>query len=140
MNIEILKTELALSKYDALTDAAAALDLTSLAVAIKVPIPTHDVKAYLLISSKWNAIRKSALVEAEDFVDVISSMLSVDFNLPGVEARVTTILDALVTAALIDAAADKAYILSLSNKTISRAEQLGISDVTEYYVRLARGV
>jgi len=139
MNFEILKAELLNAQYVALTDADAAALLNTVNIATKISVSTHDVKSYLLISGKWNAIKKSVDVSAEDFIDVIESMQSVDFNLTGVEPRVVQIIDDMIIAGLLDAI-DKAYILSLSTATVSRATQLGLGNVTAYYVNLARGL
>jgi len=66
-------------------------------------------------------------------------MESVDFNLAGVEPRVTAILTALKTATLISAV-DKTYILSLGNGTSSRASILNLGLVTQGHIEKARGM
>ena len=138
MNIQTLKTELALPKYSAMTDQQAADDLNTADIINYQVVDYSDVSSYLSVKDKRLAIAESALESARTFMLDIREFKTFDLNKPFVKDTVTRRLDALIVDSLIDAT-DKAIILSLADGApISRAQELGLGVVSEYYVNHAR--
>jgi hypothetical protein len=138
MNYDILKLELQDAAYATMTDEEAAQALNALVVDAKQSISSHDIRKYLMLVDKLLPIESSALESATAATRALEIFPAFDMTESAVEAKLTAVLDALITDSLIDAA-DKAAILSLGDKLISRAELLGFPDVGVWHVAMARG-
>jgi hypothetical protein len=138
MNYEILKLELQDAAYAAMTDAEAAQALNALVVDAKQSISSHDIRKYLMLVDKLLPIESSVLESATAATRALEIFPAFDMTESAVETKLIAVLDALITDSLIDAT-DKAAILSLGDKLISRAELLGLPDVGVWHVEMARG-
>ena len=137
MDFNILNIELQLPKYSAMNDAQAANAVNSVNIKTKVGISTHDMQQYLVLVDKLILIEASPAPLAVEAVRVMELFQSLDISDSTIEAKTVSIVDGLIVAGLLDES-DKAYILGLGNKTISRAEELGLSAVIEANVKFAR--
>lgn len=124
--IAILKTELALPAYSALTDEECLTALQAENIQTKQNIESKDIQKYLALQGKLLPLEASTADSAKEAVRMLDLFESFTFSEGAVETKLTAVLDALVADTLIDAN-DKAYILGLGEKLISRAEELGIS-------------
>ena len=138
MNYDILKLELQDAAYAAMTDAEAAQALNALVVDAKQSISSHDIRKYLMLVDKLLPIETSVLESATAATRALEIFPAFDMAETAVETKLIAVLDALITDSLIDAT-DKAAILSLGDKLISRAELLGLPDVGVWHVEMARG-
>ena len=138
MNYTKLKTELQNVKYSTMTDAEAATDLNLVNVVTKQPITAHNIRKYLMLISKLVTLEASSDPSAIEAVRALEVFPNLDISEPAVSAKLTSILSALVTATLLTEA-EKVGILSMGDKTVSRAEELGVGKVRERDTRTARG-
>lgn len=138
MNYTKLKTELQNVKYSTMTDAEAATDLNLVNVVTKQPITAHNIRKYLMLISKLVTLEASSDPSAIEAVRALEVFPNLDISEPAVSAKLTSILSALVTATLLTEA-EKVGILSMGDKTVSRAEELGLGKVRERDTRTARG-
>jgi len=104
-----------------------------------------DVASYLRLVDKWYTLNTSTDPAAKSFILDMNTFKSFDLGkvvptgVPTVLATVTTALDNLITAGIINAT-DKTIILSLGNDPISRAEELGITFEGVFDITNARNV
>jgi len=137
MDFKLLKNELIQAQYIALNDADAAVLLNDKTIIIQQAIVSSDIRRYLLLVNKLIALESSQESEAIESTRALDLFTEFDITDALVESKLISLLDALVVAALISAS-DKDYILALGNKTISRAEELGLGTVIEANVKFAR--
>ena len=129
MNLEVLKTEIALPMYSAMTDQQIATSINTLSVINYKIVDYADVASYLTVVSKYLVISESTLESARSFMLAMNTFKTFNLNLPLVSTTVGNILVALKTDNLIDAT-DEALILSLADApNISRATELGLPEV-----------
>lgn len=135
--LSILKTELALPAYSAMTDAECLTALTTADIPKKIDISARDIQKYLALQNKLMALEASATDSAKAAVRYLELFDSFSMDDPEVETALTGILDALVTDSLITAT-DKTNILAMGSKMISRAEEIGVGNVKLGWIEQAR--
>jgi len=127
--------------YASMTDQQAADALGARNRARKRPLPTHDIKKYMVLNDLWLQIKQSTTAEAQVALDALATFEFFDVTDAAtgalVEARLVAILDGLIAKGLITTQ-NKADILALTNEPISRAEELGVSPVSQVDVAKAR--
>ncbi|MBV1888709.1 MAG: hypothetical protein KUG67_00485 [Proteobacteria bacterium] len=129
--MSILSDELALPAYAATTSEQAANLLNAKTIAAFQPITTHDMQQYLVLVDQLLEIEACTSDACKKAVRAMEIFDSFDVTNPAILAKLTAVLDALVSETAISfAEGDKAVILSLGNDLISRAEQLGIRVTT----------
>jgi len=115
--------------YNAIADIDRFDYLVNKNIIVKQSINIRDIKSYLTLQQKWFAINTTDLLSAKQAVFTISEFKpAFDMSIPGAEPILINMLDALNADSMISTS-DKDYILSLGNKKISRAEQLGINNL-----------
>ena len=124
--LSILKTELALPAYSAMTDEQCLTALTTQDIPVKQSISSHDIRQYLAVNNKFMALENSVASIAKMTSRYMDVFPSFDMTDSSVETTVTNALTALVAEGLITTD-DKTAILAMGTKMISRAEELGIS-------------
>ena len=129
MDYSALKTELALPAYAEMTDSEAAESINAPVIASHKKVDYSDVASYLMLVEKYLTISESTSASGKSFMLAMTTFNSFDLRKPGVETAVVNLLDALIVDGLITAS-DKAAILALADDTISRAQELGLGDVT----------
>ncbi|MBL4709755.1 MAG: hypothetical protein JKY48_15080 [Flavobacteriales bacterium] len=101
-----------------------------------------DVIGYLVIERKYIAIKQSTESSAVEFITALEDLGSFDLSKQGATtnaaATVSTLLDELVTAGLLNAT-DKAVILSLATEKVSRQTELGIVNASMGAIEVVRG-
>lgn len=132
-NKEILTTELQLAKYSGMTAQQAFNDLTNKNIVAKQRIDTRDIQKYLALKDKLLVVETSTTTAAKKAVRMMELFDCFSMDESNVETALTAVLDALIVDNLIDAT-DKAAILAMGEKLISRAEQLGINNLRLGYV------
>jgi len=141
MNYELLKAELLEPAYNGLSDADTATLINSETVSIKQRIETHAVQQYLMLTDLLILIESGTSDAAKTATRALQIFESFDMNNPLIEGKFTAILDGLVADALIGFTnTNKLTILSLGNKTISRATELGFGVVREGDIKFARSL
>jgi len=113
--------------FASMTDSEALAALQAKNIIVQRPIATSTIKAYLM-PDKWRTISDSTLPSAKNAVDALTLFDTFDITDPAYLAKLTTVLDALITDSLITAA-DKTTVLSLGDRTESWCDQNGISDL-----------
>ncbi|MEE4290659.1 MAG: hypothetical protein V2J13_02820 [Cycloclasticus sp.] len=142
MDYQTLKTELLEPVYSGLSDADAAVLLNTENISIKQEIESHDIRQYLMLVDLLIVIENGAsdaAIKAARALDIFPV-----FNManPMIEGKFIAILDGLVADVTIPdfLEAHKNTILSMGNKTISRANELGLGAVREGDIQFARGL
>jgi len=127
--------------YASMTDQQAADALSARNRVRKRPLPTHEIKKYMVLNDLWLPIKQSTTAEAQIALDALATFEFFDVADAAtgalVEAKLTSILDGLIAKGLITAT-HKTDILAMANEPISRAEDLGFSPVTPVDVAKAR--
>ena len=126
--LSILKTELALPAYSAMTDEECLTALTAQDIPSKVSITNHDIRKYLALQNKLIPMESSSSASAIAAVRYLEVFETFAMDEPEVETALTAILDGLIADSLITAT-NKNNILAMGSKMISRAEELGISNI-----------
>jgi hypothetical protein len=122
-----LRLKLQETGFASMTDAEALVSLQDQTIAVKQPILSHSIRAYLM-PDKWRVIADSSLASAKNAVDALSAFDRFDISNPVYLSKLTAVLDALITDSLITTA-DKTVILSLGDKLESWCEQNGMTDL-----------
>ena len=146
----VLRSELATQAYSGLSDADAAAALNSPTAGPNVAVSSVDARYILLTSPWWGAIciaadgatidptiRAIAITVRDTLLH--TSMIATDA--PEVRSNVAAMLNALVSAGLLDGAT-RDRLLALTASTTTRAAQLGLPWVggpSAYDVHIARG-
>jgi len=126
----ILKTKLADPAIAALADEQARADaLNTKDIAVKTTIYTYDIKAYLFASNKWRAIKDGATTEDKEAIDALTLFDSFDAANPTYLARLTQVLDGLITTNRL-LPNDKTAILAFGDALQSWSDQNWTGDVT----------
>lgn len=98
----------------------------------------HDVKQYISLIGLRLPLMDSTTPACREFNTALEDFKDSGFDLftPMILGKITQVMDALIAETLIPDFTEttKLTLLSLGNKTISRAEQLGLS-ITEVDVR-----
>lgn len=136
-NISILKTELQNAAYSTMTDAECLASLTAKNISAKQNITNHDIRKYLALQGKLMVMEASTLDSAKTAVRYLDLFDVFAMDEVAVEMALTAMLDALIVDALIDAT-DKANILAMGDKMISKAESLSIGSVSIWEIEKAR--
>ncbi len=138
MNEHILKTELALTKYLPMKNEQVFLDLKIQSIPKKVPISTGAIKQYLIVSNLWMPIKTANTDNTNIVMDSLREFSSFDVDKPEIEAVLVKILDALILDVTAFTKKNKTDILALGDTMVSRADVLGISDITMGDIERAR--
>ena len=125
--LEILKAELALPAYSAMTNQEALDALQLQNIETSTPIQTRDIFKYLALNNKLIQLESATADSAKMANRMLSLFEYFSVNEPQVLTALTATLDALITDGLLNEG-DKTAILSLGSKPISRAEELGIGN------------
>lgn len=136
--VMILKTELQSEKYSPMSHTQAAIDLNDKTIPAKQEIPVHDIKQYLMMSGTWLAIKNSQTDNSAVAMDALQEFESFDVTNPQILAVLTAILDGLVTDITGFTSSEKAVVMAMGDKLISRGEELGLGNVTAGHVQAAR--
>jgi len=135
--MSILQTELQNPVYADKTDAEAATMLNTSNIAMKQSIASHDIRKYLMLVDKLLPIESSALDSAKSATRALEIFPTFDMTETSVETKLIAVLDALIVDSLLSTE-DKTFILSLGDKLISKAEELGLGKVSIWQVQGAR--
>ena len=135
--MSILQTELQNPVYADKTDAEAATMLNTSNIATKQSIASHDIRKYLMLVDKLLPIESSALDSAKSATRALEIFPTFDMTETSVETKLIAVLDALIVDSLLSTE-DKTFILSLGDKLISKAEELGLGKVSIWQVQGAR--
>jgi hypothetical protein len=135
--MSVLSNELVLPAYDGLSDAECLAALQQRNIPAKQPITSHDIKAYLNVVDKRLTIIDSATTAARKATLALDDFESFDMGDPAYAAKLTQVLDDLVAADLL-IADDKAAILAMGDKFITRLEELKIPHTRLGHVQRAR--
>lgn len=135
--MSILQTELQNPVYADKTDAEAATMLNTSNIAMKQSIASHDIRKYLMLVDKLLPIESSALDSAKSATRALEIFPTFDMTETSVETKLIAVLDALIVDSLLSTE-DKTFILSLGDKLISKAEELGLGKVSIWQVQEAR--
>jgi len=113
-----------------------------------VPIPSREVRRYLLIAGAWSAIKDDALIGSTPetrqacitLIDALDNFEDFDMSDAAVATAVNGALDALIATGHLDEATmgQKTAILALGNDKQSRAKELGLPYIRAGYVDAAR--
>ena len=122
----ILKTELALPAYSAMTDEERLTSLELVDIAAKGSITTHEIQIYLEFIDKLYTIRTHVSDEAKHVTMVLDQFESFDMSDTNQETVLTTNLQAIVTATVITQA-QMDVVINYGNILIDRLTELGIS-------------
>jgi len=139
MNYEILKVELQNPTYSVLSDTEVTAALNAESITVKTSVSAHDIRKYLMLVDKLLSIEASSLNSAKAATRSLEIFSSFDLTESAVEAKLTAVLDALITDGLIDGT-DKSTILALGDKLISRATELGLPKISTWNVTEARAM
>lgn len=130
--------------YTSMTDDQIVASLAAEDRVVLVPVVSAELLAWSAGNGRYMKIKTASedATKNDDIRSIAFAALmmlerdgtSFDFNIPGREA----LLDALIAVGTLDAT-DKAALKSLAERTISRAEELGISPVRLGAVQRARG-
>ena len=126
---EILVLEFSNAIYSTMTDQEAFDYITDVTVVKVGDIPVFEIEKYLAIKLKLLAIEDSVITSARGFVRVLKLFDSIPLDEPDVLSLMNSLLNSLVTEGLITAD-DKSALIAMGSKTISRAKELGISNLT----------
>jgi hypothetical protein len=109
-------------------DAAIVAHFNTPSIALKGSIETKDIKQYLILRDLRVAIKNSQSIPCQTVMLALSDFETFDCSNPMILAKLTQVLDDLITDSLIPnfVQADKDYILSLADTLISPAESLGL--------------
>lgn len=125
MNRNVLIAELSLPAYSGLTDQECLDLLQAKNITVKQDISAHDIQKYLALKGKLIPLENSVSPSAISANRMLELFDLFTISEPAVEVALTATLDALILDTLIDAT-DKAVILSMGEKQISRADELGL--------------
>ena len=122
----LLTQELKKAEYSGMTDQQRYDDLKSM-IPVKIPIMTRDVQQYLFLTDDYLPIKRGTTDAAELAMDALTIFApQFDYHLPVVEAKLVSVLDALVAdTSLVFSEADKTAILALGESTITKEKTLG---------------
>lgn len=123
-----LKEELQDAVYNGKTDAECLALLTTKNIPAKQSISNQDMKNYLVAVGKLRGIKEGTTDSAKDAWLAVNEIPSFDMSNPAYEASLTANLDGLIADGLL-ANEDKTFLLSMGDKMISRAEELGLGSV-----------
>lgn len=143
--IEIIKQEITTDPlgqgYSMMTDDQILAALTAKTRPHKVPVAVRDIVRYMVLNDLWLPIKQAAATDpnAAVAVDALSFFEIFDVTDPAVEAKLTIILDGLISSGLITPQ-QKTDILAMGDDTISRAEEIGTPDPTLGEVAQARRI
>lgn len=133
----ILKTELALPEYSALTDEERFASLQVADIPAKGSISTHNIQIYFEFIDKLYTIRTHVSDEAKHVTMVFDQFESFDMSDANQEAVLTNILQDVVTAGVITQT-DMDTIIDYGDILIDRLTELGISSTNINDVARAR--
>jgi hypothetical protein len=134
MNYTALKTELAYSRYDGMTDALAAADLNDKRLTRIKPLTTHELRIWAAQSGRADRIRQAAndegkTQETRSIAQVATAMLSTDngaFDLN--DDKQAEMIQALIAAEVLDVNYGAA-MTTQATEPLSRSGQLGLGVV-----------
>jgi len=135
MNFALLNAEILANAT--LTDAELLLHLNEVNITAVQDIRTVDIKQYLIVTGKILAINASTEPAALLTVEALKEFDSFDMSDQANVAALNAQMDGLIAAGLL-VAGDKAFILAMGEKTISRSMQIGLGAVTMGDVTAAR--
>jgi len=133
----ILQTELQNPIYSEMNDEEIATTLNTVNITVKQSISAHDIKKYLMLMDKLLPIESSTLDSAKSATRALEIFPLFDISDSLVETKLISVLDALIADSLLSTE-DKTSILSLGDKLISKAEELGLGKVSIWQVQEAR--
>jgi len=134
----VLKTKLADPTIAILADdTARSVELNTPNIPVKKPIIVVEIEKYLAATHKYIPIIDSADTNAREAVLALQKFNSFDTENPVYLATLTSILDGLVTIALLNTA-DKDYILGMADTAISWADNNWSGEVKDGDVQAAR--
>jgi hypothetical protein len=135
--MSILQTELQNPIYSGMNDEEIATTLNTVNITVKQSISAHDIKKYLMLMDKLLPIESSTLDSAKSATRALEIFPLFDISDSLVETKLISVLDALIADSLLSTE-DKTSILSLGDKLISKAEELGLGKVSIWQVQEAR--
>lgn len=137
MNFILLKAEI--DSKDKFNDIDIITELNLKNIDVVQDIRTVDIKKYLIVKGKILAIKASSEPFAMLTMEALNAFDTFDMS---DQANITALnaqISGLIEAGLLDLT-DKAVILSLGVKQVSRGEQLGFNNVDQGHIDAARSL
>jgi len=142
VDFNILKGELDLPIYSGLSDLDAAISLNTADIASKISIPTHSIQQYLVLMDLLLPIEDGVSDACRSTTRALTVFESFDVTQPMIDAKFTSIIDALVSDNTIplftQGHADN--ILGMGDTLISRSEELNLGTIKVANVQFARSL
>jgi hypothetical protein len=126
-----LRTELALAKYDGMSDAEVLAALNVRDIPLLKPIKKADIRKYLRVTGAWLQLKRSSSDAAELAMDSITEDGVYETSHPLVLTKLTEVLNGVANDEAVPAFTETGVgvILSWGDALITRAEELGLGQV-----------
>ena len=139
-NARVLREELALLAYSAMTDAEALTALNLRNIPATQPIQKSDIREYLRVTGAWLQLKRSTSDAAELAIDSINEDGAYDTGSALVLAKLTQVLNGVAADGAVPAFTEpnRDAILAFGQRLITRAEELSLGHVRLGHITQAR--
>mgnify|MGYP003384020329 CR=1 FL=1 len=139
-NARVLREELALPAYSAMTDAEALAALNASSIPAAQPIQKSAIREYLRVTGSWLQLKRSTSDAAELAMDSINEDGAYDTGSALVLAKLTEVLDGVAADGAVPAflGPNRDAILAFGQRLITRAEELQLGHVRLGHITQAR--